>query len=32
VVSGDPDTLLGLGRFNRDGRLSTDAFMKKLLG
>ena len=32
VISGDPDTLFGLGRFNRDGRLSTENFMKKLLG
>ena len=32
VVSGDPVTLFGLGRVNRDGRLTTEAFMQKLLG
>ena len=32
VVSGDPDSLLGLGRFNRDGRLSTEEYMARLLG
>lgn len=32
VTSGDPDCLFSLGRFNRDGRLSTEAYMKKLLG
>ncbi len=28
--SGDPASLFSLGRFNRDGRLSTEAFMKKI--
>ena len=32
VVSGDPGSLLGLGRFNRDGRLSTEEYMARLLG
>ncbi len=31
VTSGDPDCLFSLGRFNRDGRLSTEEYMKKLL-
>ena len=32
VTSGDPDSLFSLGRFNRDGRLTTEEYMKKLLG
>lgn len=32
LQSGDPGCLFSLGRFNRDGRLDTEAFMKKLLG
>ena len=31
LTSGDPDCLFGLGRFNRDGRLSTGEYMQKLL-
>lgn len=32
VTCGDPDSLFSLGRYNRDGRMSTEAFMKKLFG
>ena len=32
VTGGDPDCLFSLGRFNRDGRLTTEEYMKKLLG
>lgn len=32
LTSGDPDCLFSLGRFNRDGRLSTEAFMAKATG
>ena len=30
LIAGDPDCLYSLGRFNRDGRLSTAEFMTKL--
>ena len=32
VISGDPNSLFSLGRYNRDGRWSTEEFMKKLFG
>lgn len=32
LTSGDPDCLFSLGRYNRDGRLRTEAFMEKLFG
>lgn len=30
ITCGDPDSLFSLGRYNRDGRLTTEEFMKKL--
>ena len=32
LQSGDPGCLFSLGRFNRDGRLDTETFMKTMLG